>query len=281
MNLVIITGACMGVIAFLSGIVLLIASKKFAVQENPLIDDVEALLPGANCGGCGYAGCRSFAEAVVNTKNTDLLCPVAGQKAMASAFKIVGLDFSGSVRKVARVMCQGGSNSVRSGQYQGIASCSAAQIANLIDLVCPYGCLGYGECMVACPFDAIRMIDGVAVVDEDACTACGKCIKACPRNLISLVPYDKKVYVACKSPESGAAVKKYCSVGCIGCKLCVKACQFEAIDYQPFLSTIIPDKCTQCMACVEKCPTKSILINKPISEIEAAKENKVHETANV
>lgn len=281
MNLIIITTACMGVIAFLSGIVLLIASKKFAVQENPLIDDVEALLPGANCGGCGFAGCRSFAEAVVNTKNTDLLCPVAGQKAMAAAFKVIGLDFSGAARKIARVMCQGGSHSVRAGEYKGIATCSAAVIANMVDLVCPYGCLGYGECQTACPFNAIEMIDGVAVIDQDACTGCGKCIKACPRNLISLVPFEKTVYVACKSPESGAAVKKYCSVGCIGCKLCVKACQFEAIDYQPFLSTINPAKCTLCLACVEKCPTKSILINKPIAEIFAAKENKVHETANV
>ncbi len=260
MNIIVITTLSLGAIALVAGLVLFAASKKFAVKENPLIDEVEELLPGANCGGCGFAGCRAFAETVVNKKDMSLNCPVAGADTMAQIAAKLGLEVDVSVKKIARVKCQGGTHAKHIGEYLGIRTCEAAVVGAISDLVCPHGCFGYGDCARACPFDCIEIIDGVAVVDEDRCTACGICIKVCPRNLIELMHHDKKVYVACMSPDKGADVKQYCSVGCIGCKLCDKACQFEAIDYKPFISKVIPDNCTQCMACVIKCPTNSILV---------------------
>ncbi|MBN1295996.1 RnfABCDGE type electron transport complex subunit B [bacterium] len=259
MDVIYITVICLGAIALVAGIVLFVASKKFAVIENPLIDEVEELLPGANCGGCGFAGCRAFAEAFVTTKNTELKCPPGGPAVMEAIAAKVGIAVKDHVRIVARIRCQGGSNSVRAGEYHGIRTCAAAQIGNNVDLVCPYGCIGYGDCIRACPFDAIRSIDGIAVVDENKCVGCGVCVRACPRNLIELTRYDKRVYVACNSPDKGPQVKKYCSVGCIGCKMCERACQFEAIAFKPFLAAVKPDQCTECLACVDKCPPKTIL----------------------
>lgn len=259
MSIVLLSTICMGAIAFAGGIMLFIASKKFAIIENPLIDEVEALLPGANCGGCGFAGCRAFAEAFVNKKDTALKCPVAGGEAMKALAAKVGLEVDSSVRLVARVKCQGGNHSLREGEYLGLATCSAAVVSNNVTLVCPYGCMGYGDCQRACPFDAIRIINGIAVVDEHKCVGCGMCVKTCPRNLIVLTPFDKRVYVACNSPDKGPVVKQYCSVGCIGCKLCDKACQFGAIVFAPFLAAVDAGKCTECMACVEKCPAGTIL----------------------
>ena len=262
MNTILIAGMSMGTIATLAGLVLFWASKKYAVVEDPLIDEVEDLLPGANCGGCGLSGCRAFAEEIVKTKDADLKCPVSGAEGMVAIDDLLGLAAAGGPRMIARVMCQGGGLSVKAGTYLGIRSCSAVTIANTIDLVCPFGCLGYGDCVRACSFQAIEIIDGVAVVDDEACTGCGACVKACPRSLIKLTRYDRKIYVACTSLDKGAATKKYCKVGCTGCKLCLKACEYGAIEIKPFLSTLLPDKCTECEACVEKCPTGAIRIRK-------------------
>lgn len=275
MELVVITAVSLGVIAFLCGLVLFAASKKFAVLENPLIDEVEEMLPAANCGGCGFAGCRSFAEEIVNTKNTDLSCPVAGDEKMAAIATKIGVELPTGPKMVARVMCQGGKHSKREGEYDGIKSCSAVSVTNMVDLVCSHGCMGYGDCLDACPFGCIEIKDGIAVINEETCTGCGICIKTCPRNLIIYTPKDKQTFVACSSPDKGAAVKGYCSVGCIGCKLCVKACEYEAIDYKPFLAIINTDKCTECGACVSKCPTNAILNSETILF------NKLEENANV
>ncbi|MCD4655080.1 RnfABCDGE type electron transport complex subunit B [bacterium] len=259
MNVILITSIILGAISLVAGIILFVASKKFAIHENPLIDEVEELLPGANCGGCGFAGCRAFAEAFVNTKDTNLSCPPGGSEVTEAIAKKVGIEVKDTAKIVARVKCQGGTNSKREGEYEGIQTCSAAIISNNVSLVCPYGCMGYGDCQKVCAFDAIKIINNIAVVDEIKCVGCGVCVKACPRKLIELTPFDKRVYVACNSPDKGPQVKKYCSVGCIGCKLCDRACEFEAINYKPFLASVNPDNCTECMACVEKCPTKTIL----------------------
>ncbi len=276
MEVIAVTAISLGSISFIAGLVLFIAAKKFAVVENPLIDTVEELLPAANCGGCGFAGCRSFAEELVNTKNTDLTCPVAGQETMEEIAKAIGVELPTGPKMVARVMCQGGKHSKREGNYQGIMSCSAVSVTNMVDLVCSYGCMGYGDCLKACPFGCIEIVDGIAVINEDTCTGCGLCIKACPRNLIVFTPKDKKIFVACSSPDKGVAVKKYCSVGCIGCKLCVKACEFDAIDYSPFLAVINTDKCTLCGACVEKCPVDAILDDNTILFAKIKEKQHVH-----
>jgi len=275
MEVIAVTAISLGGISLLAGLVLFAASKKFAVLENPLIDEVEEMLPAANCGGCGLTGCRSFAEEIVNTKNTALNCPVAGDSVMKSIAEKIGVELPTGPKMVARVMCSGGKNSKREGEYQGIISCSAVSVTNMVDLVCPYGCMGYGDCLDACPFGCIEIIDGIAVINEDSCTGCGLCIKTCPRNLIVFTPKDKQTFVACSSLDKGAAIKGYCSVGCIGCKLCVKACEYDAIDYTPFLATINTDKCTECGACVEKCPVNVILDEKTILF------KKIKENANV
>jgi len=259
MNVILITSIVLGAIALVAGIILFAASKKFAVHEDPLIDEVEELLPGANCGGCGFAGCRAFAETFVKTKDTSLNCPPGGSAVSAAIAQKIGLEAKETVRLVARVNCQGGLNSKREGKYEGIRTCSAAVISNNVTLVCSYGCMGYGDCLRVCSYDAIRIINNLAVVDENKCVGCGVCVKACPRNLIELTRFDKRVYVACNSPDKGPQVKKYCSVGCIGCKLCDRACEHEAIDYKPFIASVKPDNCTECMACVEKCPANTIL----------------------
>ena len=279
MNTILITSIILGAIAFISGLVLFFASKKFAVIENPLIDEVEELLPGANCGGCGFAGCRAFAESYVNTKNTALLCPVASGEVMAAIAIKLGLEMIESQRMVARVICQGGNHCKREGAYLGIKSCSAAVIAGTENLLCPYGCLGYGDCLTACPFGCIQIVNGLAVINEDTCTGCGICIKSCPKHIIKLTPYEKRVYVACSSPDKGADVKQYCSVGCIGCKLCDKACEYSAIEYKPFLAAVNTDNCTECMACVSKCPTKAILFREGAMAIVANSETQLETVA--
>ncbi len=259
MNIILVTSISLGTIALIAGLVLFVASKKFAVLENPLIDEVEEMLPGANCGGCGLAGCRAFAEAIVNNKDTSLNCPAADKDTMNDIAEKLGLQISGGARMVARVNCQGGHNSIREGDYLGIKTCAAAVVSNNVTLVCPHGCMGYGDCQRACPFDAIRIINDIAVIDENKCVGCRVCVKTCPRSLIEMTPYDTRVYVACNSPDKGPQVKKYCSVGCIGCKLCDKACEFDAIAYKPFLAAVKPDNCTECLECVRKCPAKTIL----------------------
>jgi len=259
---ILITAGSLGIIALLSGVILFAASKKFAVRENPLIDVVEGLLPGANCGGCGYAGCRAFAQAFVESGKSDLRCPVASADTLKLIAAAAGIEMVENQRKVAVIRCNGGAGARREGKYHGINSCAAAVIGHTVDMVCPTGCIGYGDCIRACPFNCIQKIEGSVTVNHETCTGCGLCITSCPRQLIHLTPYSQKIVVACRSTDKGGEVKSYCAKGCIGCRLCEKACEFDAIDYQPFLAQINPDKCTRCGACMEKCPTGSIIITK-------------------
>ncbi len=275
--LIVKTVLSMGGVALVAGVILYIAAKKFAVFEDPLIGDVEALLPGANCGGCGLAGCHAFAEKIVETKDLNNYCPVGGSAVASKIAAALGLEATFSEKMVARVYCNGGNRAVKAGEYQGIESCAAMAINNSSDLVCPYGCLGLADCVKACPFDAIHMVDGVAVVDDEKCTACSKCVVACPRALITLTPYAKTVYVACKSPDPGGVVRKYCSVGCIGCKACVKACAFDAVTCDATLAVIDPAKCTECMRCVSACKPTTICL----SRVTEGKEEAAHGDAHV
>jgi len=275
MIIIIITSLCLGTIACIAGLLLFAASRKFSVIENPLIAEVEALLPGVNCGACGLTGCRAFAEALVDTEDSELFCPVGGEDTRMQIAEKLGFQMTQGAKRVARVMCQGGDKCTRTAHYMGIRACAAVDIANLSDIDCPFGCLGYGDCLKSCPFNCIHIENNLAHIDENCCTGCGNCVKVCPRNLIELVPYDKKVYVACRSVDKGAETRKYCSMGCIGCKMCVKACEFDAILLTPFLAKIDPEKCTQCLACVDSCPTHSIKFVLEKEAISSAHENSI------
>jgi electron transport complex protein RnfB len=250
----------LGGMGLLFGAGLALASKKFSIETDPRVEAVRDVLPGANCGGCGYPGCDGFAAAVVAGSAPVDGCPVGGPNVAGQVASIMDMEVAASVRKVAKVLCQGDNkHALDKYIYEGIHDCVAAAMLMDGPKSCKYGCLGLGTCERVCPFDAIHVNEnGIAVVDADKCTACNKCVVACPRNIIELIPKTSEVQVLCASKDKGRDVKKNCQAGCIGCKICVKACKFDAFDFENNLAKINYDKCTNCMVCAEKCPTGAI-----------------------
>ena len=258
------------------------ASKKFAVYEDPRIGKVAEVLPQANCGGCGYPGCSGFAEACVKAGSLEgKLCPVGGQPVMTRVASILGLEASASEPKVAVVRCNGScEHRPRITQYDGAVSCAIAHATYGGETGCSFGCLGCGDCVSACQFGAIRINPetGLPEVNEEACTACGACVKACPRNIIEIRPKGKnnrRMVVTCVNKDKGALTRKSCEVGCIGCGKCVKICPFEAISLENNLAYIDPLKCKLCRKCEAECPQGAIqAINFPPrkSKIESVAE---------
>lgn len=262
----------MGGLAALLAAGLGFASKKFHVERDERIDQVEEALPGANCGACGYAGCSSLAEAIVAGSVPQDICPVAGEEAQKQIAKIMGAANSEAGEKlIAQVLCRGGwKETQRLSEYRGVKSCKAANIVSGGTKSCQYGCLGLGDCAEACPFDAIVINDnGIPEVDSEKCTGCGKCVEACPRSIITLARISKKNHIRCSSHDHGKTVRKICEVGCIGCSLCAKVCPVDAITMENNLAVIDYDKCINCGLCAEKCPTNAIEFGgKKIEEIE-------------
>lgn len=243
------------------GLFLGIAGMKFKVEVDEREEAVLAALPGNNCGGCGFPGCSGLAAAIVKKEAAVSTCPVGGEIVANKIAKIMGVEVGESMKTVAFVKCQGDCDKTKVDyEYSGAKDCGMLSfVPNGGPKTCNYGCLGFGSCVKACPFDAIHVENGVAVVDKEACKACGKCVAACPKNLIELIPYDAKYAVACSSKDKGPVVMKGCSVGCIGCTLCAKNCPNEAVKIDHFLSHIDQEKCVKCGACMEKCPKKSIV----------------------
>lgn len=241
------------------GLGLAFASKKFEVKVDERIAKVRDVLPGANCAACGQTGCDAFAEAVVGGICKVDGCPVGGSEVAKKIGEILGVEVEDSEKKIARVMC-GGSLDVSKVKYdyEGIEDCTAA--ANLFGgpRACVYGCVGMGNCVRACPFDAIVVENGVAKVIASKCTGCGKCVDACPKKIIELVPICSEYTVRCSSLDKGAVVRQICTIGCIGCTRCVKACPVGAISMNGPLAKIDPAKCTNCGECIKVCPTMSI-----------------------
>ncbi len=235
------------------------AGVKFKVEQDERIPLVRECLPGANCGGCGFAGCDAFAEAVVSGKAKTNGCPVGGASVGAKVAAVMGLEASETEKMVAFVKCNGNCEvSSSKYNYYGMEDCSMENALAGGAKGCSYGCLGDGNCVKACNFGAISIVNGVAVVDKEKCTACGQCVAVCPKQLIEIIPYKSKVHVSCNSKDNGKNVRANCSVGCIGCTLCQKNCKFDAVYIENFLAKIDYSKCVSCGICTQKCPTKAI-----------------------
>lgn len=244
----------LGVMGGVFGLVLAVASKVFYVEKDERLEPVTEQLPGANCGGCGYSGCAAYAQAIVEGKAPLGLCAGCSQEGLDNIASIMGMEKVEAVRQVALVKCRG-THATKKGNYEGIQDCAAAaKLAGNGPNNCAYGCLGFGNCVKACPHGAISLRDGVAWVDHEKCIGCMACAAACPRGIIEAVPYDQDIVVACSSQEKGAALRKYCDIGCIGCKLCERTCEHDAIHVVDNLAHIDYTKCISCSACAEKCP---------------------------
>ena len=257
---IIIAAAVVGILGILIGIFLGIASEKFKVE----VDEKEILvrneLPGNNCGGCGYAGCDALAKAIAAGQAEVGACPVGGASTAEKIGAIMGVAGGTAEKKVAFVKCKGTCDKTKvQYNYYGVDDCKKVSVVpGAGEKACTYGCMGYGSCVKACAFDAIHVVDGVAVVDKEKCVACGKCVSSCPNHLIELVPYKAEHLVQCSSHDKGKDVKSVCESGCIGCTLCTKQCEFDAIHMEDNLAVIDYEKCTNCGKCAETCPVKVI-----------------------
>lgn len=236
------------------------AGEKFKVEVDEREEAILEVLPGNNCGGCGYAGCSGLAAAIVKGEAEIGGCPVGGAPVAQKIGAIMGQEAGEQKRMVAFVKCAGTCDRTKQDyEYYGLEDCTMmAFVQNGGPKKCNYGCMGYGTCVKACPSDAIHIVDGIAVVDRENCKACGKCVSACPKNLIELVPYDLEHRVQCSSKDKGKDVMSACEVGCIGCKMCEKVCEFGAVTVTDNIAHIDPEKCTGCGKCAEKCPKKII-----------------------
>lgn len=261
MSGILIATLVVGGIGLFIGLFLGIAAIKFKVQMDEREVAVLEALPGNNCGGCGYAGCSGLAAAIAKGEAAVNQCPVGGEAVAKVISGIMGVEAGESKRMVAFVACQGDCDKAKVDyEYTGIEDCRMLSfVPNGGPKSCNYGCPGYGSCVQACPFDAIHVVNGVAVVDREQCKACGKCVEACPKKLISLIPYDAPYQVACSSKDKGPVAMKACDVACIGCGLCKRNCPADAVTVENFNAAIDPEKCTGCGTCIEKCPKKSIV----------------------
>ena len=249
-----------GGVGIFVGIFLGIAGIFFKVKTDEKEEAVLAALPGNNCGGCGFPGCAGLAAAIAKKEAPVNACPVGGDAVGNVIAGIMGVENEKTTRMAAFVHCMGDCEKTHEDyDYTGIEDCRMLSfVPNGGPKSCNSGCLGFGSCVKACPFDAIHIVNGIAVVDREACKACGKCIAVCPKHLISLKPYEAKHIVVCSSRDKGPVTMKACTAGCIGCGICVKNCPAEAVSVTDFHAVIDQEKCTGCGICAEKCPRHCI-----------------------
>lgn len=281
MNFIMIAVIVLGAIGLIAAAVLYVCSRKFAVKEDPRVGQVAALLPQANCGGCGFAGCAGLAGALVKGANAGsidgLACPVGGAEVMGKVADLLGMAVANAEPKVAVVRCNGTCEKrPHIAEYSGLRTCTAMNACGTGETACGYGCLGCGDCAEACAFGGITInpATGIAEVDESKCTACGACVKACPRGIIELRnkgPKSRRVYVSCRNKDKGPAAMKACKAACIGCGKCAKECPFGAITVENNVSYIDYTKCRLCRKCVAVCPTHAIVaVNFPLPKPQPA-----------
>lgn len=259
MNSILIAVGLVAGIGLLIGLILSVASILMAVPKNERAEAVLEVLPGANCGACGFSGCSGYAEALAKGAAEVGLCPVGGEKCAKDCAAVLGVDAGSMEKKVAVVRCMGSlDHTSYKAEYTGLHSCAAALKIGGGLTACSYGCIGLGDCEAACPYGAIHVCNGVAVVDKDKCKACSLCVKACPRQIIAIVPFKDQAIVRCANRDKGAVTRKLCSAGCIGCKKCEKTCPVGAVKVTDFNACVDPALCTGCGACVEACPQHCI-----------------------
>ncbi len=253
----------LGLLGLVFGLGLAVASKKFAVQVNPKLEEVQQLLPGSNCGACGNPGCFGFAENLVSGKGQLESCRVCNDESKAKIAKLLGLALVKQNKKIATLHCNGGLRVKDRYLYNGINDCISANLVLGGQKSCVFACLGLGTCVKACPFGAIQIsAQGLPVVDKIKCRSCNKCVLACPKRLFSLVSVTNTVYIACSSHDFGKEVKNVCPVGCVACRLCEKTCKFDAIHVVDNLAVIDYHKCTSCQDCVKVCPAQTIRVKE-------------------
>lgn len=269
LTVILLAGGTMLILALVAGYLLGLANKVFHVEVDPRIEAVNAALPGANCGGCGFVGCMSYAEAVAGGKAPPTKCTVGGEACAKEIAKIMGVEVAQSWPYRPAVHCRAAyADRLGRHSYLGEKTCTAANLVSGVQ-GCAYGCMGFGDCARACEFDAIHVVDGLATVDYEKCVGCGACAKACPRNIISMTPFkaDRMLIIACSNKDFGKDVRAVCKVGCIGCKACTKACglftvtdNLPRIDYDQY----DPNTMNAAQLAIDKCPAKGIVyVGKP------------------
>ena len=262
MNAILTATITVGAIGLIFGVLLAVAAIIFKINADERIGKIEEVLPGANCGGCGFAGCSAYANAVVEKGAAVDCCSVGGPAVAQKIGEIMGKTAEKKAVLVARVFCGGNPElSQWKYDYEGVLDCNALVKLAGGQKQCEYGCLGYGTCVKVCKFDAIHIENGVAKVDEDKCTACGMCVKACPKKVIELVPKNNPMTVLCKNRLTGKEVMNMCKAGCIGCRICEKNCPFAAISVKENLANVDYERCEACGLCAKVCP-KNVIAEK-------------------
>jgi Na+-translocating ferredoxin:NAD+ oxidoreductase RNF subunit RnfB len=266
MNIVVLTALFAAALAFVLGVALGVFKNLFAVEEDPLISEVRAVLAGANCGACGFPGCDGYAAAVASGNVATNLCSVGGKDVAAKVAAIMGTDAGDVISRIAFLACQGTPDKApKKGAYTGIQTCRGAKLSTGGTKLCIYGCLGYGDCTLVCQFGALSLGEnGLPQINEDKCTGCKVCVGECPQGILRVIPRDSKgALPVCSNRNTVRAnVRKTCTAGCIKCENCVKNCPETAIAMQNGIPVVDYAKCTSCGTCAEKCPTKVIKVIK-------------------